>query len=177
VRCAESITHASFVNSRADALACRLLEQAFSPAHVNSAFMAVGAYPSTWEDVKNSQVRAGANDTATMLKLDNNETVSQHLRALLETRGLAEAVKVVGLWDGIGEHSNTWKRADGTREWRLREVFINENPTHRASGSTGACSRPACWLSHPVLCAATSLSFCESTYRYTQGTCVFHRCS
>ena len=71
----------------------------------------------------------GANDAATMLKLDNNETVSQHLRALLEERALAEAVKVAGLWDGIGEHSNTWKRADGTPEWRLREVFINENPS------------------------------------------------
>ena len=116
----------------------------------------------------------GANDEATLLKLDNNETVS---RALPEERGLAEAVKVAGYWDGIGEHSNTWKRADGTREWRLREVFINENPKHQASGSTGACSRPACWLPRPVLCAAAARSFCEWTYRYTQGTYVFQRCS
>jgi hypothetical protein len=86
--------------------------QAFSPAHVNSAWMAVGAYPSTWADVTKPQVRTGAKDSASTLKMDNNERVARQLFAVLEERGSAQAVKDAGLWDRIGEHSDTCKRAE-----------------------------------------------------------------
>ena len=149
------ITHTSLAYSRTVtrfqhvlSFAIRIVTQAFSPAHVNSAWMAVGAYPSTWADVENPQVRKGASDAGTMAMLDNNEVVAKQLYTLLEDRGLSQAVKDAGLWDWIGQHSDTWKRPDGTRQWRLREVIINDvNPKQRPSGSTGAYRRPACW--HP----------------------------
>jgi hypothetical protein len=108
--------------------------QAFSPVHVNSAWMAVGAYPATRADVENPQVRKGANDEFTMRKLDDNEVKARRLMAVLEERELAQVVRDAGLWEWIAEHSDTWKRADGSREWKLQEVSIKV----RASASTGA---------------------------------------
>jgi hypothetical protein len=71
-------------------------------------------------------------------KLDDNEIKARRLMTVLEERGLAQAVRDAGLWEWIAEHSDTWKRADGSREWKLQEVFINPDPKVRASASTGA---------------------------------------
>lgn len=75
--------------------------QAFSPVHVNSAWMAVGAYPATRADVENPQVRKGANDEFTMRKLDDNEVKARRLMAVLEERELAQVVRDAGLWEGV----------------------------------------------------------------------------
>ena len=82
---------------------------------VNSEWMAVGAYPATRADIDNPQERTGANDEFTMRKLDNNEVKARRLMEVLEQRGLAQAVRDAGLWEWIEEHSDTWKRADGTQ--------------------------------------------------------------
>jgi hypothetical protein len=115
--------------------------QAFSPLHVNSAFMAVGAYPCTRADMQNPQVRKGANDEVIIAKMDHNEVAAKRLCTLLEERGLAEDVRDANQWSDISAHSDMWKGEDGTREWQLMSITVNLNATTWQSRSTGACAR------------------------------------
>ena len=59
--------------------------QAFSPLHVNSAFLAVGAYPCTRADMHNPRPKS-ANDEVMIAKMDHSEVAAKRLCTLLKER-------------------------------------------------------------------------------------------